>query len=100
MVDTLKVWIKEDLSRIYPLQIEKEQIDGALNTLTKQQKYIIECKYFENMIWRDIEKNLNDKFRQMDFILNDNNNILKYTVKTGYIVIKGMWDICLKNNWI
>lgn len=68
MVENLKEWIKEDLSRIYPLQIEKEQIDGALNALTEQQRYILGCKYFENMTWRDIEKNLNDKFRQQNFI--------------------------------
>lgn len=65
---TLKEWIKDDLSRIYPLQVEKEQIDGALNALTEQQRYIIECKYFENMMWRDIENSLNDKFRQQNFI--------------------------------
>ncbi len=68
IVENLKEWIKEDKSRVYPLQIEKEQIDGALNALTEQQRYIIECKYFENMMWRDIETNLNDKFRQQNFI--------------------------------
>ena len=59
---TLKTWIEEDLSRIYPLQIEKEQIDGALNALTKEQRYIIDLKYFEKMIWRDVEYNFNKKF--------------------------------------
>lgn len=68
VIETLKTWIEEDKSRIYPYQVEKEQIDGALNALTEQQKYIIECKYFENMMWRDIEINLNDKFRQQNFI--------------------------------
>lgn len=68
IVENLKEWIKEDLSRIYPLQIEKEQIDGALNALTEQQRYIVERKYFENMMWKDIERSLNDEFRQQNFI--------------------------------
>lgn len=62
-IRTLKVWIKEDLSRIYPLQIEVEQIKGALNALTKQQRFIIELKYFEKMFWRDIEMNFNEEFK-------------------------------------
>lgn len=33
-VDLLKQWIKDDKSRIYPYQIEKEQIDAALAALT------------------------------------------------------------------
>lgn len=66
--DILKQWIKDEHSRIYPLQIEVEQLTGALNALTEQQRYIIECKYFENMIWRDIEMNYNDKYRQQNYI--------------------------------
>lgn len=30
--------------------------------LTKQQRFIVECKYFERMFWNDIEINYNDKF--------------------------------------
>ena len=67
-IEILKEWIIEDKSRIYPYQIELEQIDGALNALTIQEKFIIECKYFENMFWRDIEINFNDKFRQQNYI--------------------------------
>lgn len=67
-LETLRQWIKDDNSRIYPYQIELEQIDGALNALTMQERFIIECKYFENMFWRDIEINFNDKFRQQNYI--------------------------------
>ena len=67
-IETLRDWIKDDQSRIYPLQIEKEQIDGAMGALTTQERFIIECKYFENMFWRDIEINFNDKFRQQNYI--------------------------------
>ena len=68
VIETLKEWIEDDKSRIYPLQVEREQIDGALNALTSQQRHIIECKYFDNMMWRDIERSLNDEFRQQNFI--------------------------------
>ncbi len=67
-IELLREWIKDDQSRIYPYQIEIEQIDGAMAALTKQERFIIECKYFENMFWRDIEINLNDKFRQQNYI--------------------------------
>ena len=67
-IELLKQWIRDDQSRIYPYQIEIEQIEGALNALTKQQRFIIECKYFEDMFWRDIEISFNDRFRQQNYI--------------------------------
>jgi len=67
-IELLKEWIKDDQSRIYLYQIELEQINGALNALTDQQRFIIECKYFEGMFWRDIEITFNDKFRQQNYI--------------------------------
>lgn len=67
-IEILKEWIDEEKSRIYPYQIELEQIDGALNALTKHQRFIIELKYFEGMFWRDIELTFNDKYRQQNYI--------------------------------
>ena len=67
-VELLKQWIKEDKSRIYPYQIELEQINGALAALTIQERFIIECKYFEKMFWNDIELNFNNKYRQKNYI--------------------------------
>ncbi|MCF6464185.1 hypothetical protein C3E89_12585 [Clostridium sp. Cult1] len=67
-IETLRQWIKDDQSRIYPYQIELEQINGALGALTRQERFIIECKYFENMFWRDIEISFNDRFRQQNYI--------------------------------
>lgn len=86
IIETLREWIKEDSSRIYPLQIEREQVEGALNALTEQQRYIVERKYFENMIWKDIEKNLNDKFRQRNFITDS--GIKKINSKSVEIITK------------
>lgn len=67
-IKLLQEWIADDKSRIYPYQVELEQINGALNALTKQQRFIIECKYSEGMFWRDIEMPFNDKFRGKNFI--------------------------------
>lgn len=61
-------WIKEDYSKIYPYQIEKEQIDIALGALTMQQRFIIECKYINNMYWRDIEIVFNERFKERNYI--------------------------------
>jgi len=67
-IQRLKEWIKEDKSKIYMLQIEMEQLTAALNAITNQKRYIVECKYFEKMFWRDIEISFNNKFRQQNYI--------------------------------
>jgi len=67
-IKLLQEWITDDKSRIYPYQIELEQINGALNALNKQQKFIIEYKYFEGMFWRELEKAFNDEFRGQNYI--------------------------------
>ena len=58
----IQEWIKEDCMRIYPLQIEVEQIEMALQALTKSEYYIIECKYFDNMTWIEIEMSYNSTY--------------------------------------
>lgn len=70
-IELLREWIKDDKSRIYPYQIEKEQIDAAMAALTMQERYIVECKYFEGMFWGDIEISFNDKFRQRNYITTE-----------------------------
>lgn len=66
--DILRQWIKDDKSRIYPLQIEREQISMALEALTDKERYIVDCKYFKEMFWREIEHAFNDKFTQQNMI--------------------------------
>ena len=66
--EILKQWIKDEHSRIYPLQIEVEQVTGALNALPEQQRFIIESRYFENMYWREVEDRFNDKYRKDNYI--------------------------------
>lgn len=70
-VERLKNWIQDEKSRIYPLEVETEQVEIAMKALTKQQRFIVECKYFEDMFWRDIEIGFNDTFRQQNYISQD-----------------------------
>jgi len=60
----IKEWIAEDRSRIFFVQLEVEQIELALKSLSTYERYIIESKYFENMFWRDIETSLMKQFPQ------------------------------------
>ena len=66
--ELLEEWIKEDRSRIALLEIEVEQIEKSLEGLTPWEKYIIECKYFENMYWCNIELSFNDNFKPKNYI--------------------------------
>lgn len=67
-IDVLQEWIKDDESRVFFKKLEVEQINLALNSLTPQEKYIIDLKYFNDMFWRDIEINFNGKFRQKNYL--------------------------------
>jgi len=67
-VELIKEWIREDESRIFPLQTEIEQIDIALKSLTTGEKFVIECKYFDNMFWSNIEFSFNETYRGKNYI--------------------------------
>lgn len=60
--------ITTEKSRIWLVKMEIQQIELALKSLTKQEQYLIECKYFEDMFWRSIELSFNEKFRGQDYI--------------------------------
>jgi hypothetical protein len=69
MNDTLsralvKEWLEEDKSRLLFPEAEIQQLEMAIESLTEPEKFIIECKYFNNWFWRQIEYSYNDKFRQ------------------------------------
>lgn len=70
-IKDLKEWIADDLSRIYPIEKEIEQIDGALKSLTQQQRYIVELKYFEKITWEEIAREFSDKYRQQSYITGE-----------------------------
>jgi len=62
--EAIKEIIKNEKSRLFWPKLEIEQIDGALKALTTWENYIIECKYFDDMSWRNIEINFNKQFPQ------------------------------------
>lgn len=66
--EIIKKWIEDDESRIFFKKLELEQIDKAMESLTKQERYIIELKCFDNIFWRDIEISYNDQFRQKNYV--------------------------------
>ena len=60
--ELLEEWIKEDRSRIAPIEIEVEQVEHALKALTEQERYIINLKYFEGLFWANIEISFNKQY--------------------------------------
>lgn len=61
--EMVKQWIKDDKSRIRPLQYQVKQVEIALSALTKEENYIIECKCIDNWKWAQIEIDFNEKYR-------------------------------------
>jgi uncharacterized protein (DUF952 family) len=53
-------WIDEDKSRMRYKKVEIEQIEESLKALTREQRTVIEAKYFEAMTWRSIEIQFNE----------------------------------------
>lgn len=70
-VEILKEWIKEDESRIFFTKLEVEQIEIALTGLTLEEKFIVESKYFNNLFWREIELNFNNRFRGQNYVSDE-----------------------------
>ena len=69
--DDLKQLIADEKSRIWLKCIEIEQIEIAIDSLTKPEKFIIECKYFEGMFWRNIERSFNDMFKHANDVTEE-----------------------------
>jgi hypothetical protein len=60
--ELVQEWIEEDKSRMRYKIVEIEQIEEALKALTREQRTIIESKYFEEMTWRSIETVFNERY--------------------------------------
>lgn len=69
--DVIQQWIKEDQSRIWFIILEVEQIEAAMGALQESERFIIECKYFEKMFWRNIEYAYNNKFRDTNTVTTE-----------------------------
>lgn len=55
--------IKGDLERVEELQKELKIVDYILNSLTEQERYILEEKYLKNKTWCEVEDSFNNLFR-------------------------------------
>lgn len=66
--EMVKQWIKDDKSRIRPLQHEVKQIEIALGSLTEEENYVIECKCIDNWKWVQVEIGFNEKYRNKNEI--------------------------------
>lgn len=60
--ELVQEWIDEDKSKMRFKTVEIEQIDEALKALTREQRTIVEAKYFESETWRSIEISFNEKY--------------------------------------
>ncbi|MDP4158212.1 MAG: hypothetical protein Q8911_00410 [Bacillota bacterium] len=81
--ELVQEWIDEDKSRMRYKIVEIEQIEEALKALTREQRTVIECKYFELMTWKNIEIQFNEQhsrgrvFIQTDGIRKINSEALE-----------------------
>jgi hypothetical protein len=62
--ELVKQLIKNEKSRIFPLEQEIKLIDKALNALSQQDRYIVELKYMDNLDWRDVEISFFEQYRK------------------------------------
>jgi hypothetical protein len=61
-IKLIQEWIREDRIKIYPLQIELEQLTIALTSLTKHERFIVECRYFDRKQWMETEMSFSENF--------------------------------------
>jgi len=66
--ELVEEWIKEDKSRIFIPELEVDQIEKTLASLTTWEKYLIERKYFDNASWVSIELSFNEQFKTRNYI--------------------------------
>jgi len=86
-IETIKEWIAEDRSRIYRYNLQTDIIEGALKSLTEQEKYIVELKYFEKMCWSNIELNFNNQFKQKNDISSEQIRKLSTQILDSLLVV-------------
>lgn len=61
--EMVQQWIKDDQSRIRPVKQQVKQIEIALDSLTEEENFIIECKCIDKWTWAQVEIAFNRKFK-------------------------------------
>lgn len=67
-IKEIKQLINKEKSDNFFLKQELNQIDKAMEALSEEEQYILECKYIENMLWAKVEFKFNERFREEDYI--------------------------------
>jgi hypothetical protein len=62
--EIVKQWIDDEFDRFYAIRLEIQQIEAALKSLTRQERCIIEWKYFDSLTWNHIELSHMETFRE------------------------------------
>lgn len=85
----IKELIKKEKSKLFGIEAEVKNLDIAFSVLPQKDIFLIECKYFENMNWCDIENAYNKKY---------NKNITEKRLRNKMTSIKKLiLDIILQN---
>lgn len=67
----LRSLISTEESRAAHIKGKVEPVEIALAALTAKQRFVVECRYFDELDWRDTEKNYNDKFSSKDDYISE-----------------------------
>lgn len=63
-ISTIKKIINKERDIVVSMEYRISRIEIGLNALTEEERFIINCKYIENMRWEHIEDAYNSKFRK------------------------------------
>lgn len=56
--------IKTEKSKLFVLENEVRKLDIVFSILSEKEMFLIECRYFSNMNWQDIENSYNLKYNK------------------------------------
>ncbi|MDO4282362.1 MAG: hypothetical protein Q4D02_01885 [Clostridia bacterium] len=55
--------IEIEKSKLFSLEREVKKLENAFSILSDKEMFLIECRYFENRSWENVEYNFNRKFK-------------------------------------
>ena len=64
--EKIKLWMIEEKKQIKKWQKETRIVDILLNSLSEEDRFLIELKHFENDKWHIITRKFNKKYRDED----------------------------------
>lgn len=89
----VKEMIKIEKNKKTALEYEVRKLDIAFSILNEKDMFLIECKYFENMDWVDIENSYNNTFKKVLTVKGLKNKMTNIKLKILKIIKTGQnWD--------